>query len=756
MAVDNVVITDNHYTSTTSSPSALGFGSLGIGLTSAPQYVSINNPNTTPISISGVSIVGANPGDFVLTHTPSTIAPGGKDSVGVYFAPVAKGFRQAALVFNSNTDIGKSFVVTLTGTGLVPIIGLLPQPLYPFRGIRTRFRATVRSTILVTNTGGSPLIISPTTYLGGSYPGEYSIVQIPTHTIAVGASDSIILAYSPTMEGAHYANLYINSNADNGQQTVVLYGIGILPRLYITPSELNFDSVALGTTQIDTIQLWNPGSDTVVLTHNFFSSADGDFQLAALSGANAMIPPDGHQYVQVTFTPQQNGVRQARYRITTNIPLTFDSPSRDTSAFYVNILGEGVPYGVLSVKGTPIVDSEIVGQQLCTTDTLFNKGSAPLSITQYSLTGPNASEYSITGVTLPVTIQPGSIYVFNVCITPTVRGDRNAMLNVASTTNGRTSLSQLGLDVFGQLVCASVGSQSTGFPAKTCVGATDTAWVKLTNCGDVTSTYTAALSSGATSYQIAGAKTSAPITAGGTNTVGVLFTPTARGAASGTLTITGTGGINQVVTLDGTGGAASVTGTGTASLTQVGTSTSFKATITNSGECAWSPGAPTISGANAADFTCVGNTNKVIAAGASDTLSFSYHPTVAGTSSATATFPSASEASLPSSASVTLAGTSQTQGVAFHAEANGFSLAQNYPNPFNPMTEIRFTLPEDSHVRLDIVDMTGRIVRNVLNERMTAGNHGTVVDASELASGVYFYQLTAGNVKLTRQMMLSK
>jgi hypothetical protein len=59
-------------------------------------------------------------------------------------------------------------------------------------------------------------------------------------------------------------------------------------------------------------------------------------------------------------------------------------------------------------------------------------------------------------------------------------------------------------------------------------------------------------------------------------------------------------------------------------------------------------------------------------------------------------------------------------------------------------------------VQLDIVDMTGRIVRNVLNERMSAGNHGTVVNASELANGVYFYQLTAGSVKLTRQMMLAK
>jgi hypothetical protein len=754
--IDNVSIYNNRYTQSTSTPTALGFGSLGIGLTSAVQWVYINNPNAASINVSNVAILGSNPSDFVLTRIPTSIPAGKKDSVGVYFAPSAKGFRQAALAFNVNTDIGSAYVVTLTGTGLVPIIGLTPQPLYPFRGTKTRFRTTVQSKILVTNTGGSPLIISPTTYLGGSYPGEYRIVQIPTHTIAIGASDSIILAYSPTMEGAHYANLYINSNADNGQQTVVLYGIGILQRLVVSPGELNFDSVAMGTTQVDSIQLWNAGSDTLALTHNYFSSADGDFQLGMLTGTDTLIPPDGHKFVQVSFTPQQSGIRQARYRITTNIPMTFDSPSRDTSPFYVNIVGEGVPYGVLSAKGTPIVDSEIVGQQLCTTDTLFNKGSAPLTVTKYSLTGANASEYSITGVTLPVTIPAGGMYVFNVCITPTVRGDRNAMLNITSVTNGRTSTSQLGLDVFGQLVCASIGSPSTGFPAKTCVGSTDTAWVTITNCGDLTSTYTAALSNGATMYQIAGAKTTAPTTAGGTNKVAVLFTPTARGAAAGTLTITGTGGITETVTLDGSGGAASVTGNGTANLTQVGTSTSFKATITNAGECDWSPGAPTISGANAADFTCTGNTTKVIPAGGSDTLTFSYHPTTAGTSSAVASFPTESEASLPTPASVTLSGSAQTEGVAYHAEANGFVLAQNYPNPFNPMTEIRFTLPEDSHVQLDIVDLTGRIVRNVLSERMTAGNHGTVIDASELASGVYFYQLTAGSVKLTRQMMLAK
>jgi hypothetical protein len=738
------------------TPHALNFGTLFSGQSDTVcvtvSDVGPNKANATPLTISSVTFSGVS--DYsIVSGVSGSLTPGQSGSICVRFSPLANGGRGASMTIVSNGKDSGTQYVSLTGQGITPQVSFSQTRL--FNRTTGKIGHCATQAVLVSSTGAGPLNISSVTF-GGYYPGEYSVSRLPLNPLPAGTTDSLIISYCPTLEGTHTAFLVINSNAVNlPHDTIQLGGIGILPRLVVAPQPLNFDSVALGTTQVDSIMLWNPGTDTITILQNFFSSADGDFKLAALP-PNTMIPPDGRVYVQISFAPQQNGIREARYRITTNIPMTFDSPARDTSSFYVNIIGEGVPFGVLSVRGTPVTDSEIVGQQLCTTDTLFNNGSAPLTITQYTLTGANASEYSLSGLTMPITIPSGGKYVFNVCITPTARGDRNATLNLTNTTNGRTTTAQLPLDVFGQAVCASVNSNATGFPAKTCVGSTDTAWVTITNCGDAMTTYTSSLSTSATAYQIIGAKTSAPISATGTSKIGILFTPTATGAAAGTLTITGTGGITETVNLDGTGGAASITGAGTAALTQIGTSTSFAATVTNAGLCDWSPGAPTIAGANAADFTCTGNTTKVIPAGGSDTLTFSYHPTTAGTSSAVASFPTESEASLPTPASVTLSGSAQTEGVAYHAEANGFVLAQNYPNPFNPMTEIRFTLPEDSHVQLDIVDMTGRIVRNVLSERMTAGNHGTVIDASELASGVYFYQLTAGSVKLTRQMMLTK
>jgi len=120
------------------------------------------------------------------------------------------------------------------------------------------------------------------------------------------------------------------------------------------------------------------------------------------------------------------------------------------------------------------------------------------------------------------------------------------------------------------------------------------------------------------------------------------------------------------------------------------------------------------------------------------------------------TFPNASGASIPA-ATVAVSGSGlSTEGVARVAAANGYVLAQNYPNPFNPTTEIRFTLPKDGQVRLDILDLSGKVVRTVLDRKMSAGDHGTVVNASEFASGVYYYQLTAGGNVLRRAMILNK
>jgi hypothetical protein len=91
----------------------------------------------------------------------------------------------------------------------------------------------------------------------------------------------------------------------------------------------------------------------------------------------------------------------------------------------------------------------------------------------------------------------------------------------------------------------------------------------------------------------------------------------------------------------------------------------------------------------------------------------------------------------------------------------GYELAQNYPNPFNPTTSISFTLPETAPVRLEIFNTNGRLVRTLVNTTLGTGTHvyqwdATSDNGARVASGVYLYRLSAGDVVTTRKMTLLK
>jgi hypothetical protein len=79
--------------------------------------------------------------------------------------------------------------------------------------------------------------------------------------------------------------------------------------------------------------------------------------------------------------------------------------------------------------------------------------------------------------------------------------------------------------------------------------------------------------------------------------------------------------------------------------------------------------------------------------------------------------------------------------------ANGipvvYALHQNFPNPFNPTTNIRFDLPASSTVSIQVYDVTGRLVATLVQGDYAAGSYSTTLDASRLASGVYFYRMMA-------------
>jgi len=85
-----------------------------------------------------------------------------------------------------------------------------------------------------------------------------------------------------------------------------------------------------------------------------------------------------------------------------------------------------------------------------------------------------------------------------------------------------------------------------------------------------------------------------------------------------------------------------------------------------------------------------------------------------------------------------------------------FSLVHNYPNPFNASTIIRYELPVQSHLKIDIFDALGRIVTTLRNGMETAGYHQVVWDAGDISSGMYFYKLQVNDYGEVKKMMLVK
>ena len=90
------------------------------------------------------------------------------------------------------------------------------------------------------------------------------------------------------------------------------------------------------------------------------------------------------------------------------------------------------------------------------------------------------------------------------------------------------------------------------------------------------------------------------------------------------------------------------------------------------------------------------------------------------------------------------------------SELINYQLHQNYPNPFNPNTSISFTLKRSTNVRLEVYDSVGKRVEQLVNGIMQLGYHSLEFDASDLATGIYFYILTTPTFTETKKMLLVK
>ena len=85
-----------------------------------------------------------------------------------------------------------------------------------------------------------------------------------------------------------------------------------------------------------------------------------------------------------------------------------------------------------------------------------------------------------------------------------------------------------------------------------------------------------------------------------------------------------------------------------------------------------------------------------------------------------------------------------------------YTLAQNYPNPFNPSTQIKFSVPQTSNVKIIVTDILGKEVATLVNDNLAAGNYSVNFNANNVSSGIYFYSLITDNFKQSKKMVLVK
>ncbi len=85
-----------------------------------------------------------------------------------------------------------------------------------------------------------------------------------------------------------------------------------------------------------------------------------------------------------------------------------------------------------------------------------------------------------------------------------------------------------------------------------------------------------------------------------------------------------------------------------------------------------------------------------------------------------------------------------------------YSLQQNYPNPFNPTTSIAFMIANTGFTTLKVYNLLGSEVATLVNSNLTPGSYEVKLDASDLASGVYYYKLVSGNFESVKKLVVVK
>ena len=550
------------------------FGSTNVS-TTVTRTFTIQNSGTAALSIGAITFSGLNATDFTVTTLPlASVAVGGSTTFVVSFNPSGLGIRTASISIINNDTNENPYDFTIQGNGILPEINIQGNAITILDGDITPSitdwsdfgssnigTATTR-TFTIQNLGTADLTIGAITFLGTN-AAEFTITSVPNAIVIAGGTTTFTVSINPTSLGLRTATISIVTNDSNeNPYNFSIQGTGNTPEINVLgnsitiingntiPSTIDFTDLGssnVGTTlsQIFTIQ--NIGNSSLTIGAISFSGINAsDFTISSLP--STLVLAGATTTFTVAFNPSLNGIRTATISIINN--------DLDENPYSFSIQGLGIAPEIdiqgnaLSISDgdtTPVATDWTNFETLSTrTFTIFNTGNQSMSIGSISISGANATEFSIA--TLPSsTLAAGASTTFVVKFSPTSLGLKNAIISVINNDANENpydfAIAATGIiqeiDIKGNATTIATGDTS---PATT--DWTDYSTVANSRTFTIFNTGTLPLNLGAISitglnaseFTITSSPT--PIIAGnGFTTITVTFIPISNGVKNATLSI---------------------------------------------------------------------------------------------------------------------------------------------------------------------------------------------------------------------------
>jgi len=536
------------------SAPALNFPGGFLKVTSAQQSVTLTNLGNDALNIAGMVATG----DFALVNTGTscpylggTVAALAKCTIDVTFTPTATGARTGTVAITDNAG-GSPQAVQLSGTGDATVAVTVTPTTLSF-GNQLLGVPGAPQGVIVTNPGAAAINISSLAISNGWTETDNCLPSIPANS-----SCNIHVVFAPTASGNQTGSITLTDDAKNSPQIVTLSGTALAPVVTLSTQSLTFAAQAPETASApQTILLTNTGTGNLTpLT----IGTTGDF--AQTNNCTVPVNPGIACTIGVTFTPTAGGMRTGTLTLTDNAT---NSPQT------VVLTGTGLG-AMVSLSTTSLT---FAGQAISTpstpqTITLTNPGGLALTPLTITASGDFAETDTCAG-----SVAAGAKCTISVTFTPTASGARSGALTL--TDNASTSPQTVTLSGTGLGPLLSLSPASLTFAAQTVSTQSAAQTITLTNTGNAALTPLTIARTG----NFAETNTCpASLSAGGSCTISVTFSPLGAGSQSGTITVTDNAANSpQTITLSGTGMDFALSSSTTSQTVSAGQTANYSLTL---------------------------------------------------------------------------------------------------------------------------------------------------------------------------------